>query len=273
MPSRCFMPSENPLTRRSATASRPVSRSTSVTRRRADAVAARDRRRCAGRCGRGAGRWRRAASPPGAAGGRGSVAPARRRAPVPLVGASRPRMIRIVVVFPAPFGPRKPVTWPGRTVKLRPSTAVTGPNRLISCRPRSRPLRARLAAGACEAALPERIRHSPGPARAVPDDLDHLALPCRRPGRRARPTGTTTQMMTAQAHLGRLLASFRTRLARHEGLEDERAGEQRVQPSGGVMDRSPRSGLSGVSMGGWIPFTTAAAGHRRTRTGSCGWSA
>ena len=34
MPSRCFMPSENPLTRRSATLSSPVSRSTSVTRRR-----------------------------------------------------------------------------------------------------------------------------------------------------------------------------------------------------------------------------------------------
>ena len=36
-------------------------------------------------------------------------------------------MIRMVVVLPAPFGPRKPVTCPGRTVKLRPSTAVTEP--------------------------------------------------------------------------------------------------------------------------------------------------
>ena len=50
----------------------------------------------------------------------------------PAVGASRPRMIRIVVVFPAPFGPRKPVTCPGRTVKLRRSTAVSGPNLLVS---------------------------------------------------------------------------------------------------------------------------------------------
>ena len=38
----------------------------------------------------------------------------------------------MVVVLPAPFGPRKPVTRPGRTVKLSPSTAVTGPNRLRS---------------------------------------------------------------------------------------------------------------------------------------------
>src|SRR5579859_4724262 len=51
---------------------------------------------------------------------------------VPLVGASRPRMTRIVVLLPAPFGPRKPVTWPGRTAKLSPSTAVTAPKRLTS---------------------------------------------------------------------------------------------------------------------------------------------
>ena len=31
----------------------------------------------------------------------------------PAVGRSRPRIIRIVVDLPAPFGPRKPVTWPG----------------------------------------------------------------------------------------------------------------------------------------------------------------
>ena len=38
----------------------------------------------------------------------------------------------MVVVLPAPFGPRKPVTRPGRTVKLRSSTAVTAPKRLLS---------------------------------------------------------------------------------------------------------------------------------------------
>ena len=40
------------------------------------------------------------------------------------VGASRPMIMRIVVDLPAPFGPRKPVTIPGRTVKLRSSTAT-----------------------------------------------------------------------------------------------------------------------------------------------------
>ena len=51
---------------------------------------------------------------------------------MPDVGASRPKITRIVVVFPAPLGPKNPVTCPGRTVKLRASTAVTGPKRLVS---------------------------------------------------------------------------------------------------------------------------------------------
>ncbi len=37
----------------------------------------------------------------------------------------------MVVVLPAPFGPRKPVTLPASTVKLRSSTARTDPNRLV----------------------------------------------------------------------------------------------------------------------------------------------
>src|SRR5262245_3435284 len=50
---------------------------------------------------------------------------------VPLVGAVRPSSIRSVVVLPAPLGPRKPVTRPGPTSKLNPSTAVTGPYLLV----------------------------------------------------------------------------------------------------------------------------------------------
>src|SRR5262249_53830887 len=49
----------------------------------------------------------------------------------PLVGSSRPRIIRIVVDFPAPFGPRKPVTVPGRTVNVRSETAVVVPYRFV----------------------------------------------------------------------------------------------------------------------------------------------
>ena len=35
--------------------------------------------------------------------------------------------MRIVVDLPAPFGPRKPVTMPGLTVKLMWSTATVSP--------------------------------------------------------------------------------------------------------------------------------------------------
>src|ERR671911_721454 len=46
---------------------------------------------------------------------------------VPPVGVTRPSSMRRVVVLPAPLGPRKPVTEPGSTVKLRSSTARTWP--------------------------------------------------------------------------------------------------------------------------------------------------
>ena len=38
----------------------------------------------------------------------------------------------MVVDLPAPFGPTKPVTWPGWTVNDMPSRASAGPNRLRS---------------------------------------------------------------------------------------------------------------------------------------------
>ena len=50
----------------------------------------------------------------------------------PAVGATRPVIIRIVVVLPAPFGPRKPVTVPGSRVKDTSSTTVRSPYFLVS---------------------------------------------------------------------------------------------------------------------------------------------
>src|SRR3984885_10632361 len=51
---------------------------------------------------------------------------------VPCSAASSPRTTRIVVDFPAPLGRTKPVTWPGETVNVIPSSASVGPNRLRS---------------------------------------------------------------------------------------------------------------------------------------------
>src|SRR5262245_10479765 len=51
---------------------------------------------------------------------------------VPEVGASSPFSILIVVVLPAPFGPRKPKICPRGTSKLTASTATKSPNVLVS---------------------------------------------------------------------------------------------------------------------------------------------
>src|SRR5262249_50319483 len=45
----------------------------------------------------------------------------------PAVGWSNPRISRMVVVLPAPFGPKKPVTMPGSTEQVRSSTARVRP--------------------------------------------------------------------------------------------------------------------------------------------------
>ena len=50
----------------------------------------------------------------------------------PDVGRASARIIRSVVVLPAPFGPRNPVTAPSRTENDRWSTATTPPYRLVS---------------------------------------------------------------------------------------------------------------------------------------------
>src|ERR1700756_1806328 len=51
---------------------------------------------------------------------------------MPDVGRSSPRIMRMVVVLPAPLGPRKPVTTPGSIEQVRPSTARLLPKTLVS---------------------------------------------------------------------------------------------------------------------------------------------
>ena len=50
----------------------------------------------------------------------------------PESGFKKQASILIAVVFPAPFGPRKPSTWPFWTSKEIPSTAVIEPKLLRS---------------------------------------------------------------------------------------------------------------------------------------------
>src|SRR4051794_33504030 len=51
---------------------------------------------------------------------------------VPDVAGTSPVIIRIVVVLPAPFGPRNPVTVPGSSVKDTSSTTVRAPYFLVN---------------------------------------------------------------------------------------------------------------------------------------------
>ena len=55
-----------------------------------------------------------------------------KRRTVPDVGFESPSIIRIVVLLPAPFGPRKPSTVPGKRSSSRSCTAVKLPNLLVS---------------------------------------------------------------------------------------------------------------------------------------------
>ena len=52
--------------------------------------------------------------------------------PTPEVGVKRPHSIRMAVVLPAPFAPKKPKSSPSPTVKLMWSTAVKGPKHFVS---------------------------------------------------------------------------------------------------------------------------------------------
>ena len=134
MPSRWPMPREKPPARRRATSRRPTASITSSTRERPmpQVWAIASRWWWALRPG-----WteRASSSAPTSRSGAGCW---RYGLPLtvtdPPVGASSPRIIRMVVDLPAPFGPRKPVTTPGRTVKLRSSTASLAPYRLVNPR-------------------------------------------------------------------------------------------------------------------------------------------
>ena len=132
MPSRWPMPSENPPARLLGHAGQADQLEHLVDPAAADAVAlGQAQQMVVGACGRRGSPWRRAGRRPrtAAAGARRTGRPL--TVTDPAVGSSRPMIIRMVVDLPAPLGPRKPVTWPGRTSKLRSSTAVVVPYRLV----------------------------------------------------------------------------------------------------------------------------------------------
>lgn len=123
-PSRCRIPSDNARARFRAAPAMPVASSTADTRRSPIPLLRANHRRCSRTLRLGC-RSPASNSAPTCVNGRSSDAYARPpTVAVPPVGRSIPRIRRIVVDFPAPFGPRNPVTRPGATENDNPSTAV-----------------------------------------------------------------------------------------------------------------------------------------------------
>ena len=110
-------------------------------------------------------RWLRAVRPgwkaaprarrrPARSDGRAPRSGGRRTSRCPPVGWTSPSSARSVVLLPAPFGPRKPVTRPASTSKLRSRTAWTLPNRLYRSRISTGAIAAHHGASACAGSAP-----------------------------------------------------------------------------------------------------------------------
>jgi hypothetical protein len=237
MPSRCPMPSENLPARLRATASRPVSAITSSTRRFGMPWVAAIARR-----------WSRALRPVCTALASSSTPTSvsgERSCPYcepftstrPDVGASRPTIMRIVVDLPAPFGPRNPVTVPGRTVKLTPSTAVLDPYLLVTF---SATIMLRRYAGSSvvASAFDGKRRPGPmgGPGRRYRDESQAASRSCTA---RARSTPARFSFTRRRRAAGRPGGRRATRGSRRGAPHRERRG---VQADDEVVRRCGRSG-------------------------------
>src|SRR5688572_8783862 len=99
----------------------------------------------------------------------------------PASGRSRPAIMRMAVVLPAPFGPRNPWIWPSPTSREIPSTARKEPYDLTRFRTwimRFRlPCRPRPAGGAAALETRERELDGPGVARRASQEHRGAARP------------------------------------------------------------------------------------------------
>src|SRR3954465_8535101 len=106
----------------------------------------------------------------------------------PLSGSERPTRIRIVVVLPAPLGPRKPVTVPGSQRNVTSETTLRPPSCLVS------PLVWIMPADSRPAGFAATVRglRSPRPAAVAYNDFG-------RGSRRWRPPRLDSRAMARQA--------------------------------------------------------------------------
>src|SRR6478735_7603138 len=131
---------------------------------------------------------------------------------VPLVGARKQVKMRIVVLLPAPFGPKNPTTSPFSTSKLILSSARTDPKRFVRSLawiitsavisfPRSRTRRA----------LTDLLAWPPPGARRA--DGNHHQITVKRPETRAQ----AAVLLASPTGLSRPLFPGRTLLSRQSG--------------------------------------------------------
>src|SRR4029077_8699380 len=97
---------------------------------------------------------------------------------------SRPSRMRMVVVLPAPFGPRKACTSPVPTSRSSPSSATTRPYRLVSpaARSASLPIPPLYAAGPASGLLPLAVQPVENHVEAELE-LRLVVAPAQRGGR------------------------------------------------------------------------------------------
>src|SRR5262249_39222286 len=249
MPRRCFMPNENGPARRPATSPSPTSPRTSSTRRRPIRLL------CASDS-----RWWKALRP-GCSACASSNAPTscigkrRPRYDVPLMvavpafGVSRPRIKRMVVLLPAPCGPKKPVTRPEATSNESPSTATVDPYRLV--RPRTSITWVLQSAesgpdhppGCSRPAWPSARPIHSRPARGLLHDqkIGRLALPLgrARAGVRSPPVDPGGGLALGADVVGSNAQPALHRPAPHHGVFRRRAGDEGIRVLGVDSDEHP----------------------------------
>src|SRR5690606_20571523 len=130
------------------------------------------------------------------------------------------------------FGPRKPVTRPGRTVKVRSSTARTGPKFFVRPRTSTTPSPSMALAGSAGTL----IRDLPGSGAGAAPRWSGAGAGSRakwsRPGRRGRSSGTFRARGTGRLHASRARGQGHAHRAAGRGVGDlDRPAVQRHGPA------------------------------------------
>src|SRR3954453_17870137 len=165
----------------------------------------------------------------------------------PLSGSERPPITPIVVVLPAPLGPRKPVTVPGSQRNVTSETTVRPPSRLVSPLVWIRP------AGSWPAGFAATVRglRSPSPSAVADNDFGRGSRPWPSLSLRSSSDGTPgdSTLYRWPVRLVALRAARRRDRRPRRGAWPPRPRRRRDDLLGPVRDqrREPRDGHLAVA--------------------------